>query len=457
MLIKIKTFILGKLKISFTKGSFSKNLDDYELLGIKFLGFLLTLLTTALFSGSETAFFSLKENQLKDLSLEESSEAQRILKLLKNPKKLLVTVVTGKILAILILARLSFAICEDFGFQTFTLLITIIVTTFIVVILGENSPKIFAIKNPMVFIRKASLPITFLQFLLFPLTFFVSSITKFSFKAFHFGKWKQHISEDELKTLVGVDEEKSENLEKEEREMIHSIFELGDTTVKEIMIPRIDMVCVNSNASLDEVVKIIQTEAFSRVPIYEDRIDNIKGIVYAKDLIKHISSKPNKNLKLLEIARPASFVTETKKLDELLKDFKKEKIHIAIVVDEYGGTAGLVTLEDIIEEIVGEINDEYDNEDKLYEKTSENTFIFNGKIEIEKANEILEADFPEDDDFATLGGFITSLTGNIPSPNELVSYKNYDFKILRVEKRRITKVQIVKNAIEPNGEIPQQD
>jgi CBS domain containing-hemolysin-like protein len=256
-------------------------------------------------------------------------------------------------------------------------------------------------------------------------------------------KNKSLLSEEELKTLVDFGEEKG-TLEEEEKEMIHSIFEFGETSVKEIMIPRIDMISISSTAEIEELLDLIKEYLHSRVPVYTETVDNIVGVVYAKDLLPLMNTKKSQDVSIENLTRPAYFVPEQKKIDDLLREFQSEKIHMAIVVDEYGGTSGLVTLEDIIEEIVGEIQDEYDSDLPLHRQISENIFVVDGSMPLEEINEELKIDLPTEEGVETIGGFLFGLFGSVPKEKEIAKYNRYEFIIEKIVERRIKQVRIIK-------------
>ena len=245
-----------------------------------------------------------------------------------------------------------------------------------------------------------------------------------------------------MATLVDEGEEFAD-LKDTERAMIHSIFEFGDTEVYEIMVPRTDMVCVEENIGLDNLIKTIKENQHSRIPLYRGGVDQILGIIHVKDLLDVIISPPEK-LDLKSLVRPAYFVPENKKLHYLLRDFQQAKYHMAIVVDEYGGTSGLVTLEDVIEQIVGDIQDEYDEEPPLYRRLDEQTFLIDAKMDLHELNEKLNFDLPTEGEFETLGGFILSLTGHVPKDSEVVKYDGYTFTIEKIERNRILWVRLRK-------------
>jgi CBS domain containing-hemolysin-like protein len=257
------------------------------------------------------------------------------------------------------------------------------------------------------------------------------------------------VTEEEIRHLVDVAEEE-EAIEQEERELIHSVFEFGDTVVREVMVPRPDMICARADAPLDEVLDMILQAGYSRIPIYEGDYDNIVGVLYAKDLLKRIHEDKG-NMKVSSIARAPLFVPEQKRLSELLREMQRQRIHMAIAVDEYGGTAGLVTIEDLIEEIVGEIVDEYDQEEPLVEPVDEDTIRVDAKLPIDEVNELLHVDLPHDE-WDTVGGLVFGLTGRVPAAGETVQFDGIEFRTERVTGRRIQKVVIRKVAASGSAE-----
>jgi putative hemolysin len=237
--------------------------------------------------------------------------------------------------------------------------------------------------------------------------------------------------------------EEKGTLEKEEKEMIHSIFEFGETTVREIMIPRIDMVCVPTDIEFDPLLELIRKNLHSRIPVYKEKVDNIIGILFVKDLLAYIDQPVSKDINLEKLARPAYFVPGQKKIDELLREFQSQKIHMAIVVDEYGGTSGLVTLEDIIEEIFGEIQDEHDLELPLYQKLNEHEILIDGSMDLSEIRESLKIELPADEGISTLAGFLYGQFGSVPQEKQSVLFNSYEFVIEKIIKRRIKQVRVI--------------
>ncbi|KPL07978.1 hypothetical protein AMJ86_02305 [bacterium SM23_57] len=407
---------------------------------------MILLVISAFFSGSETAFFSLSRADVESIR-KKSGEKGILVRLLERPKRLLITILTGNTIVNIAAASLAAVLVRDICIrvnfpQIVGLILQIAVVSFLILLLGEITPKFIALKNAIAVSQKASMPIRGFQLLVNPLVSLFAWITNLVSNVLGIGKKRLFISEDEIKTLVEVGQERGE-LEDEEKEMITSIFEFSGTAIREVMVPRIDMVAVDENTPIEEVISLIQEKGHSRIPVYRERIDNIIGILYAKDLLPHMGRHQEE--KLNKLAREAHFVPESKMIDEMLREFQQEKVHMAIVVDEYGGTAGLVTLEDILEEIVGEIQDEYDTELPLWEKSEDGILEVEAKISLDELNEIMEDDaFPTGEDYETLGGLIFHSTGNVPESGETIEYGNYRLTVKEVTNRRVGRVQIAR-------------
>ena len=410
--------------------------------------FAVLLILSGFFSASETAYFSLSITDIERLKRKTDYPSRQIVQLLTQPKKLLITIVVGNTIvnigAASLAAILTLDICSELMVdKNIGILIDIVVVTFVILIFSEIVPKIAAVKNAKQVAAKFSFPLTFFYYLFTPIVSIFYVFTQWFSHIFRIKKNKLLLSEEELRSLVDVGEEQG-TLQQDEKEMIHSIFEFGETTVKEIMVPRIDMVCISTDSELNQLLSIITENLHSRIPLYRDRVDNIIGIIYAKDLLPFINKKSDSEMNLEKLARQAYFVPEQKKIDELLREFQAEKIHMAIVVDEYGGTAGLVTLEDIIEEIVGEIQDEHDYEQPLFQKINENEFIVDGVMDLEEMNEELKLDLPTEEGVETLAGFLFGLFGSVPKEKQTISHKGYKFIIEKIIKRRIKTVRVLK-------------
>ena len=331
-----------------------------------------------------------------------------------------------------------------------------VVVTFVLLIFCEISPKILAVRRSENFCQRVSLPISIISVILSPISIFLSNTVEFLTGRLNL---KERFEEralvgNELDALLKLGQEQGE-LEADEREMIHSIFEFGETEVREVMVPRTDMVCVDANTKIEELIGLVKSQGYTRIPVYDDNIDNIRGIIHAKDLLPLMSSASKTNASLLSLARPCYFVPESKKINELFREFQNEKLHMAIVVDEYGGTAGLVTLEDVIEEIVGEIQDEYDKEAPLFQWVDDHTLLVDAKIGIDELNEVIDIQLPNEEGYESLGGFILDSMGYVPHQEEAISYGHFDLLIKRVEKNRILEVKIVRksdiDSQEPNS------
>ncbi|RMG66474.1 MAG: HlyC/CorC family transporter [Calditrichaeota bacterium] len=418
--------------------------------------FLVLLALSAFFSGSETAYFSLSAGTLESFSHSQDTAEQRVAQLMKTPRQLLITIVLGNTLANVttasVAAILTTRICQTLGVdQRIGVMVDVLVVTLVLLITSEILPKVIAVRSPRRFSCRASRLLSFFFYLLFPISLFFARFTNFMQQKIGFAEDKTLLSEEELKTLVEVGEEHG-TLQKEEKEMIHSIFEFGETTVKEIMVPRPDMVCVEAGSTLNDLMKLFKSKMHSRIPVYKERIDNIIGILYVKDLLPYLTRRSKERIQLEKLVRPAYFVPEQKKIDELLREFQSQRTHMAIVVDEYGGVAGLVTLEDIIEEIVGEIQDEYDREAPLFTRLDENTYRVDGRMSLEEVNEELHLNLPTEEGVETISGFILSLLGSLPKENDTVEYNGYRFVVERVARNRILKVRIEK--IKPDVRVP---
>jgi len=377
--------------------------------------------------------------------------SRQVINLLSHPKKLLITIVVGNtvvnIAAASLAAVLTLDICAYFGVDpTIGVIIDVVVVTFVILIFTEIIPKIAAVRSAKKMARHFAFPLTVFFYLFSPLVSIFYTFTQWLSSFMHVGKSKLLVSEEELLSIVDVGEEKG-TLQKDEKEMIHSIFEFGETIVREIMVPRIDMICIPTDTDLDTLLELINKHLHSRIPLFREKVDNIIGIIFAKDLLPFATQKnadSREAINLEKLARPAYFVPEQKKIDELLREFQEQRIHMAIVVDEYGGTAGLVTLEDIIEEIVGEIQDEHDVEPPQYQKVNDSEYIVAGSMDLEELNQELHLDLPTEEGVETIGGFLFGLFGSVPKDKDSIQYQDYKFTVEKIHKRRIQNVRITK-------------
>ncbi len=408
--------------------------------------FLVVLLgLSAFFSGSETAFFSLSRLRVKELEEESQSTSRRVAALLSNPQRLLVTIILGNTMVNVALATLAAVATHQWALEqglpeSWTLVLEVGVVSFVILVLSEITPKVFAIHNAEAYARMASMPLQLFSLVMTPVILPAAGLTR-SLKKGLRSDDLHHLSSEELRTLVEVGEE-SGSLEEDEKQLISSIFEFGETMVKEVMVPRIDMVCLEDTASMSDAIDLIRGAGHSRIPMYHERVDNIVGIVYAKDLIPYLGN-PDAEQSLDHLARLPYFVPEGKKIDELLREFQTGRMHMAIVVDEYGGTAGLVTLEDILEEIVGEIQDEFDQEAPLFRKSGESSWLMDSRIPVEDVNRALEEDLlPTEDDYESLGGFIYKLAGEVPGIKNVYEHLDWTFTVMTMKRHRIGLVRV---------------
>ena len=406
---------------------------------ITILLILILIFISGILSGSETAFFHIKSHR--------NNITNNIKKLLKDPQRLLATFLTGNTIVNIALASVSALITKNIALRydfdlSIAIFFQVLIVTVVILIFGEIFPKIIAIRNSELFAKKSYYLIKILEFIFSPISIIFYSITNFFLKLFKIKKEKIFDSEEELKILTDISQEQG-TLQSEESEMIQSIFEFKDKTVHEIMVPRVDIVGISMNASIDLIMDIIKEQQFSKIPIYKNSIDNIKGILYAKDIIPYLlGSRPKINL--LSLSRETFFVPEQKNLDDLLLDFKEKRTNIAIVVDEWGGTSGLVTLEDVVEEVIGEIHDPFDKAESNILVVEDNSIIVDASISIYDLEEQTNIIFPESDerDFDTLGGLILDLLGDIPKKNDSVKFQNRTYTVKNIVGNRINKVHI---------------
>jgi len=417
---------------------------------------IVSLILAGMASAAETAFTSISRIKLKNQVEEGDPKAIQIDRLLTQPNVFLSTILVVNNVAVIVASTMATVLALRFS-ANFGELISSILTSLIVLIFCEITPKTAAVQNPMRWARMLVTPVRGAAWLLRPVVWTLSVITN-SFVRLLGGQIKHRgpfVTEDELRLLVTVGEEEGV-LEEEETDMIKSIFEFADTTVREVMIPRIDMVTLESTATVDEAVDVAMQGGFSRIPVYEESvgIDDIIGILYTKDMLRQLREGHN-TLPVRELVRPAYFVPETKKLDDLLHEIRQRRVHMVIVVDEYGSVAGLVTIEDLVEEIVGDIQDEYDREEVLFERVNENEYIFDAKISIDDFNEVMDMEL-ESEYYDTLGGFLYDKLDKIPVAGDTITFENLVFTVLATRGRRITKVSVVRKQPETGTTLAQQ-
>ena len=407
---------------------------------------LFLLISSALISGAEVAFFSLQIKSLEDTEDAELTQSiRRVISLLKKPKRLLATILVANnfinIAIVLLFASLSKTIFKSIENQLIVLFIEIGIITTTILIFGEILPKIYANRNALAFSKRMAPIIRFLdKFLLFWVTYPMSQTTIFLER--RLGDKKNQLSVDQLSQaleLTGEDETTSD-----EQRILEGIVNFGSTDTREVMCPRIDMFALSDELTLEEIIPLILDQGFSRIPVFNEKKDNIKGILYIKDLLPNLKTP---NYEWQTLLKPPIYVPENKKLDDLLKEFQQKKNHLAIVVDEYGGTSGLITLEDIMEEIVGDISDEFDEQDLSYSKLDENTFIFEAKISLKDFFRIIKLEETEifetiKGDAETLAGLLLEITKKFPKRGQKIKFEGYQFIIEEIGKFRIKQVKV---------------
>tara|TARA_B000000532_G_scaffold211971_1_gene181844 strand:- start:1079 stop:2308 length:1230 start_codon:yes stop_codon:yes gene_type:complete len=404
------------------------------------------LIASGLISGAEVAFFSLTKEHLESEKEKISRQMEITKKLLKQPKRLLATIlITNNFINIAIV--LLFALIGEILFssienQLLILLIEIGLITFLILFFGEILPKVYANRNALKFSKTMAFPVYFIdRYLLFFITLPMSKVTRFMESRLL--QKNNEFSIDKISQALELTAE--EETTKEEQRILKGIVNFGNTDTKQVMCPRIDLFALSQEMDLETIINQILQRGFSRVPVYQETIDNVIGILYTKDLLPYLD-RPN--FKWQKLLKPPFYVPENKKLDDLLKEFQNKKIHLAVVVDEYGGTSGVITLEDVIEEIVGDISDEFDDEELIYSKLDNRTYVFDAKINLKDFCKVIEID--EDEGFEkakgeseSLAGFILELSQAFPKIGQVVLYNSYQFIIESVDRKRIKRVKVI--------------
>lgn len=414
-------------------------------LGFAFVIVILLLLSSALISGSEVAYFSLSAADKHELKKKNNTN-QKVLKNLENPEKLLATILVANnfvnIGIIILTAYASNNLITITNSPALEFILQVVLITFFLLLFGEILPKVYATHFPLRFAKFMASPLLYLEKIFRP----VNSILIYStgFVNRRLQKHRKNISMNEISQALELT---SDHELSEEKEILEGIVKFGNKNVEDIMRPRVDVVALDIKTGFEEVLNLIITSGYSRIPVYTDSFDNISGILYIKDLLPHTSK--NQNFKWQTLVRAPFYVPETKKINSLLEDFQKNKVHLAIVVDEYGGTSGIVTLEDILEEIVGDITDEFDEEENLFSKINDNTYLFDAKVllgdfyKIVNCNDTVFDDVKGDAD--TLAGLILELKGEIPAKNAEINCKQFLFTIESVDNRRIKQIKVEVN------------
>ena len=421
---------------------------------------ILLIALNAFFAASEIAFISLNDAKIDMLAKEGDKKARKIKKMLENPSKFLATIQIGITLAGFLssafaseafaskLAPLLNNLLPVFSvnvWNTISIVLITVILSFFTLVLGELVPKRIAMKNYEKIAFATIGIIKAISVITSPFVKLLTVSTNIISKLFGVSETNEEtVTEEEIRMMVDVGEEQG-TIDKEEKEMINNVFELNDTAVSEIMVPRKDIYAVDMNLSISKVIEEITSDEdfrYSRIPVYDEDIDDIKGIVYIKDIL--LSTK-NKNVKIKNLIKEAYYVPETKPVNDLFEELRKNRKQIAIVVDEYGGTAGLVTMEDILEEIVGEIYDEYDEVEKIYEKIDENTYMINGSMGVSEVEKLLEIKIPEGD-YDTISGYLIEELGRIPDEKEkpVVETEDVVYKVQKIEDKRIIKIKACK-------------
>ena len=411
---------------------------------IELLLVIILLIGSALMSASEVAFFSLKPADIKEFENRKGMKSQLVLRLLDNPERLLANILIANNFINISIIILSTSIIH--GLMDFStnpalgFILQVIIITGVILVVGEIIPKVFATNHYMRVVVVMSYPLFVLSKIFYPLTFILLNSTSFVQKKL--ASKKPNLSIDDLSHAIEIT---SDSLN-EEKNILQGIVKFGNIDVSEIMQPRMDIVAVEYKTTIKKLLSIVVESGYSRIPVYKENLDNIKGVLYTKDLLPHYYE--TKLFKWQTLIKPAFFVPEAKKIDDLLAEFQKNKIHLAIVIDEYGGTSGLITMEDILEEVIGEISDESDvDEELLYKKISNNTYLFEAKILLNDFFKITGMEDTVFDDvkgeYETLAGLLLELKGEIPQKNDKIEFSQFTFIIEAVDKRRIKQVKVI--------------
>jgi putative hemolysin len=400
------------------------------------------LVLSGLVSGSEVSFFSLSTVQLKELKESKNRKDGTILRLLESPRQLLATIlISNNFINVGIVILSTFTVHELFDFTANPIaafIIEVVAVTFLILLFGEILPKIYSTTAPLASARIMAGPLQFTQRLFKPLIRILIGITNRLEKPAK----NDGITVDDLEHALQLTENDDDNAD--EQRILEGIVRFGNTTVRQIMTPRTDVTAFELNEDFHEIVEKIVEHGFSRIPVYEENLDQIKGIIYIKDLLPYMDS--GADFAWIKLLREPFYVPESKKIDDLLTEFQEMKMHLAIVVDEFGGTSGVVTLEDIIEEIVGEISDEFDDEELIFSKLDNQNYVFEGRTPLSDFYRVIEIegdDFEESKgDADTLAGFLLEISGKFPERNETITFNDFIFKIENIEDRRIQRIKV---------------
>lgn len=413
-------------------------------LTLSIVSLFLLLILSALISGAEVAFFSLSRTTLNEAADSNSTHKKMVAQLLENPKKLLATILISNnfinILIVLIFAYIGESVFVRISSELVKFLIEVVLVTFLILLFGEVLPKIYATRNSLKFAVFMVIPIKILNVLLSFVSGPMLSLTTIIENKLR--KKQSNLSVEKLSQALEITS--NDATTKDEQKILQGIVNFGNTETSQIMTPRMDIFALSSEEPYEDVISKIVSKGFSRNPVYKDNIDDIIGVLYAKDLLPHLNKKQFNWLKLL---REPYFVPENKKLDDLLSEFQEMKNHLAVVVDEYGGTSGIITLEDVIEEIVGDINDEFDDDDLFYTKINDHTFLFEGKTNLKDFYKVIGSEdaalFEEEKgESETIAGFLLEIYGKFPKKNQVINFNKYSFKVELMDKKRIKQLKV---------------
>ncbi|KQO34631.1 magnesium/cobalt efflux protein [Flavobacterium sp. Leaf82] len=420
---------------------FNTTLDTNLIIG--FVGIFILLFLSAIVSGAEVALFSLSQKDIDETLQDNNPKGKIISNLLDKPKKLLATLLVANnffnIGVVILFSFIGQNIFAGVSSPVFKFILEIILVTFLILLFGEVLPKVYASRNNIKFAKRVAYPIVILDRLLSPISLPMRSVTLYLHNKL--GKQKNSFSINQLSQALELTD--SEGTSSEEQKILEGIVSFGNTDTKQVMSPRIDIFALEISEPFSVICPKIIEKGFSRIPVYRDNIDQIEGVLFVKDLLPHIDKE---EFDWSSLIREAFFVPENKKLDNLLKDFQSLKSHLAIVVDEYGGTSGLVSLEDVIEEIVGDISDEFDDENLNFSQIDEKNFLFEGKINMKDFYRIVDVN--EDifeshkGEAETLAGFILEILGNFPKKDQKVAFENCVFTIETVDKKRVKQIKV---------------
>lgn len=410
---------------------------------------LILLICSALVSGAEVALFGLSPTEANEIEEQKTPQGIILIKLLERPKKLLATILIannainiGVVLLFNVIGDTLFSNINQFifGLVSLRFLLEVIVATFLILMFGEILPKVYANRNRMSFSNFMAYPLRVLDFLFSPLSLPMRSGTIFLYKKL--GKGKSNLSVDHLSQALELTSDGDTT--REEQKILEGIVSFGNTDTKQVMRPRIDIFSLNDQMKFLEILEEIKKNGYSRIPVYSENIDNVKGVLYVKDLLPYLDRK---SFNWMTLIREPYFVPENKKLDDLLAEFQAKKNHLAIVVDEYGGTSGIVTLEDIIEEIVGDISDEFDDEDLIFSKLDDHNYVFEGKTTLKDFYRVVKLEdemiFEENKgESETIAGFVLEIAGSFPKRGEKIVFDNFQFIVESLDKKRLKQIKV---------------